>query len=247
MDRASQALARGVPTGVPSSYRAVADHSGVPYSTLYQRARGRQSIEAKAQGQQYLAPFEEKAVVDFVLHMAELGTPVQIKHLPSLAFTATRHRPEAERPANPPNKNWSKAFENRHPELKARKARALDWNRHEKNIYHKIEEWFEVIAKVLSEPDILHENIYNMDETGVMLSMLGSIKVLAGRKDLRDYRNIDFSPELLAILWYGRHRYTQNHNQCNHGHFSHNNGCRVALMFHLTITMLIKKLTVGRP
>ena len=188
MDRASQALARGVPTGVPSSYRAVADHSGVPYSTLYQRARGRQSIEAKAQGQQYLAPFEEKAVVDFVLHMAELGTPVQIKHLPSLAFTATRHRPEAERPANPPNKNWSKAFENRHPELRARKARALDWNRHEKNIYHKIEEWFEVIGKVLGEPDILRENIYNMDETGVMLSMLGSIKVLAGRKDLRDYR-----------------------------------------------------------
>jgi hypothetical protein len=37
-------------------------------------------------------------------------------------------------------------------------------------------------------PDILDENIYNMDETGVMLSMLGSIKVLTGRKDLRDYR-----------------------------------------------------------
>jgi hypothetical protein len=188
MDKASQALAHGVPTGIPSSYRAVADHSGVPYSTLYQRARGRQSIEAKAQGQQYLAPFEEKAVVDFVLHMAELGTPVRIKYIPSLAFTVTRHRPEADRPTNPPNKNWTKAFENRHPELKARKVKALDWNRHEKNIYHKIEEWFEVIGKVLGRPDILDENIYNMDETGVKLSMLGSIKVLTGRKDLRDYR-----------------------------------------------------------
>ena len=41
---------------------------------------------------------------------------------------------------------------------------------------------------MLGEPDVLDENIYNMDETGVMLSMLGSIKVLAGRKDLRDYR-----------------------------------------------------------
>ena len=140
MDKASQALAQGVPTGMSSSYRAVADHSGVPYSTLYQRARGRQLIEAKAQGQQYLALFEEKAVVDFVLHMAELGTPVRIKYIPSLAFTATRHRPEANRPANPPNKNWTKAFENRHPELKARRVKALDWNRHEKNIYHKIEQ-----------------------------------------------------------------------------------------------------------
>lgn len=76
MDKATQALAQGVPTGIPSSYRAVEDHSGVPYSTLYQRARGRQSIEAKAQAQQYLAPFEETAVVEFILKMAALGTPV---------------------------------------------------------------------------------------------------------------------------------------------------------------------------
>ena len=69
MDKADQALAHGVLTSIPSSYRAVADRSGVPYSTLYQHAHGWQS---KAQGQQYLAPFEEKAVVDFVLHMAEL-------------------------------------------------------------------------------------------------------------------------------------------------------------------------------
>jgi hypothetical protein len=200
MDKASQALAHGVPTGIPSSYRAVADHSGVPYSTLYQRARGRRSIEAKAQGQQYLAPFEEKAVVDFVLHMAELGTPVRIKYIPSLAFTVTRHRSEADRPANPPNKNWTKAFENRHPELKARKVRALDWNRHEKNIYHKIEEWFEVIGKVLGGPDILDENIYNMDETGVMLSMLGSIKVLTGRKDLRDYRGARVKRTVVTVI-----------------------------------------------
>jgi hypothetical protein len=188
MDKASQALAQGLPTGVPESYRAFADHSGVPCSTLYHRARGRQSIQAKAQSQQYLAPFEEKAVVQSILQMAELGTPMRIKYIPSIAFTATCHRPEADRPAKPPNKNWTKAFENRHPELKARKVRALDWNRHEKNIYHKIEHWFEVIGKVLEDPAIHRKNVYNMDETGVMLSMLGSIKVLVGRKDLRDYR-----------------------------------------------------------
>ena len=30
--------------------------------------------------------------------------------------------------------------------------------------------------------------VYNMDETGIMLSMLGSIKVLVGKDDRRDYR-----------------------------------------------------------
>jgi hypothetical protein len=51
MDRASQVLAQGVPPGVPNSYRALADHGNVPRSTLYYRARGRRSVEEKAQSQ----------------------------------------------------------------------------------------------------------------------------------------------------------------------------------------------------
>jgi hypothetical protein len=45
-----------------------------------------------------------------------------------------------------------------------------------------------VIGKVLQDPAILAENVYNMDKTGVMLSMPGSIKVLVGKDDRRDYR-----------------------------------------------------------
>jgi hypothetical protein len=45
-----------------------------------------------------------------------------------------------------------------------------------------------VIRKVLQDPAVLVENVYNMDETGVMLSMPGSVKVLVGKDDTRDYR-----------------------------------------------------------
>ena len=188
MDSASRVLAEGVPSGVPRSYRALADHSGVPRSTLHYRAHGRQSVEAKGQSQQYLTPSEEKAVVDFLLHMSVLGCPVRIKHVPFIAFSATRHRSVPDRPSKPPGKNWTKALESRHPEIKARKVKALDWNRHEKNTRSKITHWFEVIGKVIQDPHILAENVYNMDETGVMLSMLGSVKVLVGKDDTRDYR-----------------------------------------------------------
>jgi hypothetical protein len=51
MDRAIQVLAQGVPPSVPKSYRALADHSNVPRSTLHHRARGRRSVEEKAQSQ----------------------------------------------------------------------------------------------------------------------------------------------------------------------------------------------------
>jgi hypothetical protein len=89
----------------------------------------------------------------------------------------------------PPGKNWAQGFVKRHPELKSRRVRTIDWNRHEKNIYDKITDWFEVIGKALQAPIILPENVYNMDETGVMLSMLGCVKVLVDKDNMRNYRD----------------------------------------------------------
>jgi len=189
MDRASQVLAQGVPDGVPNSYRALADyHGGVGHTTLYYRNNGRQSIEEKALGQHYLSPSETKAVVQFLLQMSDLGQPVRIKYIPSIAFLATRHRSIEERPLKPPGKNWAKALEKRNPLLKARRVKALDWKRHERNIYEKITDWFTKIGPVVEDPIIRLEKVYNFDETGVMLSKLGSVKVLIGKDDLRDYR-----------------------------------------------------------
>ena len=76
MDRASQVLAQGVPLGVPTSYRALADHGKVPRATLHHRACGLRSMEEKAQSQQYLTPWEEDVVVKFLLQMSDLGHPV---------------------------------------------------------------------------------------------------------------------------------------------------------------------------
>jgi len=45
---------------------------------------------------------------------------------------------------------------------------AIDWQRHDHDIYEKVVEWFSVIGKELASPTILAENIYNMDETGVL-------------------------------------------------------------------------------
>jgi hypothetical protein len=90
MDRASQVLAQGVPPGVPKSYRALADHHGnVSHSTLH-RTRGQPPIEEKARGQQYLKPYEEEVIIKYLLQMSELGYPIRMKFIPSLAFTSLR-------------------------------------------------------------------------------------------------------------------------------------------------------------
>ena len=77
---------------MPKSYCALADHGGVPHSTLHRRAQGRRSLEQKAESQQYLTPWEERALLKFLLQMADFGQPVRIKFVPSLAFSFTHQR-----------------------------------------------------------------------------------------------------------------------------------------------------------
>jgi hypothetical protein len=59
----------------------------------------------------------------------------------------------------------------------------MNWNRHDNNIHSKIIQGFEVIEAELRKPGIVPENVYNMDETGVMLSLLGYVKVLISKDD----------------------------------------------------------------
>ena len=186
-DPATEALAEGLPPGMLKSFRALADHSEVPRTTLQHRARGRQSLKEKAQKQQYLYPWEEKALVKFIIQQDEIGRPVRIKYVPSIAFSIACHRPEPDRPFKAPGKNWTQFFCKRHADaLKASKSRALDWNRF--HIYDKATHWFEVIGKVLQDPAVLLKNVWNMDETGAMLSKPNSVKVLVSRDSKRDYR-----------------------------------------------------------
>ena len=57
-----------------------------------------------------------------------------------------------------------------------------------------------MIGKVIQSPDVLVENIYNIDETGVMLSMLGFVKVLVGKEDTRNYRSRRVKRETVTAI-----------------------------------------------
>ena len=87
-----------------------------------------------------------------------------------------------------PGKDWPQAFCKRHPEVEAARRKAIDSQRHEKNIRSKTEYWFDIMGKQLSERGIFQKNVYNMDETGVMLSGLDTVKVLIARGDKEQRR-----------------------------------------------------------
>jgi hypothetical protein len=200
MDPANLALAQPLSPGLPRTRAARADRKSVPLSTLHHRSQGRRSKREAAQGRQYLTPDEETAVAKFLLMKSELGHPVRIKFLPSIAFSVARQRSSVKKPNKPPGQKWARCFAKRHPEIKARTVKPVDWNRHEKNTYGKMVHWFEVIEKVLQDPAVVPENVYNMDETGVMLSMLSCVKVLVGRDDVRDYRGAGVKRTMVTAI-----------------------------------------------
>jgi hypothetical protein len=193
-DAASRVLSRGLHPDKLQTYAALSEDGDVPRTTLWYRAHGRPSKEEKAASQQYLTPPEEKALVKQLIRSDKNGFPVMVKYLPSLAFVIACQRtsvfqiPASDVTIKPPGKNWAQAFYKRHPEVHPRRLKALAWRRHDKSIFEKMTHWFEVIGKELHDPVIVPENVYNMDETGVMLSKLTSVKVLVGKDDMRGYR-----------------------------------------------------------
>jgi hypothetical protein len=206
MDSASVALSEGLDPSEAYSYVALSRSSKIPYTTLWHRAHGRPSLQDKAKGQQYLNPAEEQSLVKYLLRMSRNGFPIPVKYLRSLAFVIACQRssifqaPAASETIRPPGKNWPQAFYKRHPALKPKRVKALDWNRHDQNIHEKVSQWFDIIGTELDRADILPENVYNMDETGVMLSMLGSLKVLVGRDDLRTYRGAGVKRTMVTAI-----------------------------------------------
>ena len=61
-------------------------------------------------------------------------------------------------------------------------------------------EWFSIIGKELHAPTILQKNIYNIDETGALLSAPKSLRVLVGKDDLRNYRGVGVQRTLVTAI-----------------------------------------------
>jgi hypothetical protein len=191
---------------VRTSYAIQSRSTGIPASTLWRRANSRPSLADKAANQQYLTPQEEQALVEYVLRLADNGYPLPVKFLRSLAVVIVRQRSsifQARDPSlkvRPPGKNWPQGFYRRHPQLRACRLRAINWKRDDRQIEDKVRHWFAIVSRELADPTILLENVYNIDETGVLLSALNSLKVLIGKDDLRKHRGTTVKRTLVTAI-----------------------------------------------
>ena len=100
----------------------------------------------------------------------------------------------------PLGKNWPKAFHERWTELKAVQIKTISWEQYDHHIYDKMVYWFSVIGPQLIDLTIKHKNIYNMDKTRVLLSLLKELKVLVDTYSLRVYCGAGVKHELITVI-----------------------------------------------
>lgn len=115
----------------------------------------------------------------------ETGCPARVK---DLWYFARSNEPTKCRTVvveRLPGKDCPRAFYKPHLELEAARVRAIDQPGHEEDILAKVERLFGIMSRQLSEREISQGNVYNMDETGVLLSDLSIVKVLMSRSNVQ--------------------------------------------------------------
>jgi hypothetical protein len=76
----------------------------------------------------------------------------------------------------------------------------MDWARSGHAIYDKLVAWFDLYKATMVEPGYIPGNTYNMDETGVMLSVMKTKKGLCATDDTRQYRGTPTDRELVTAV-----------------------------------------------
>lgn len=155
------------------SVRKAAQIYRVSPTTLTRRQKGKPSQAETTVKSRKLSNLEEKTIVQRLLKLDSQGFPVRIRGVEDMANLLRR-----ERDASPVGKNWAENFIRRQPELQTQKTRSYDNQRALCEDPEKIQDWFRLVANFIAKFGICVEDIYNFDETGFLMGILGTTTVV---------------------------------------------------------------------
>lgn len=132
----------------------------IPRTTLHYKLRGRASRQEAREPQQALSAQAETFLAKRILEFSKMGCSPTHRIVRRMAMELVDGEPLGQR--------WVYNFLRRQPSLKALKGIRIDYERMEGVTHQKICTFFEVYYQ---EPfrSIKEENIFNMDETGLMM------------------------------------------------------------------------------
>ncbi|EDN10036.1 hypothetical protein HCAG_05839 [Histoplasma mississippiense (nom. inval.)] len=167
-----------------SSIRAAAKLYDVPRSTLTHRVSGRTARVDIPQKNRKLSLTEEESLVQWILAMDERGQPPRVAAVREMANLLLASR--GINPSPTVGECWVRNFVNRYEELKSKFSRKYDHQRALCEDPEVIRGWFKLVQNTIAKYGILEEDIYNFDETGFQMGVIGTVRVVTGSERARN-------------------------------------------------------------
>ncbi len=202
---ASELDSRGNPK---YSLRAAAKDFGIPRSTLTGRWHGAKSKKEAHVHQMHFTPEEESILIDWIRTLGHRGVPMTLSSLRDFASGAL---------GKPVGENWASRFVKRHPEIKVqfqvqlmikltmytpqiKLTTTLEACRARSLNHANVNKYFDILEEVIAKYNIRPDNIWNMDEKGLVLGASDRSKALVDRDQKTLYDIGDGSREMVTAI-----------------------------------------------
>ena len=120
-----------------------------------------------------LTPYEELALVQYILNLDSHGFPPRPQSVQEMADLLLSERGEG-----PVRKNQTTNFIKRRTEIKAKFGQKYDYKRAKCEDPKIIQEWFSLVRNIVAKYGILEQDIYNFDEAGFAMGVIATAKVV---------------------------------------------------------------------
>ena len=155
------------------SVRGAATSYDVDPETLRRRIQGMTSRRDCVPKPRKLTPYEESALVQYILNLDSRGFPPRPQAVQDMADLLLSERGES-----PVGKNWTTNFIKRRMEIKSKFSRKYDYKRAKCEDPKIIEGWFSLVRNTVVKYGILEQDIYNFDEAGFAMGVIATAKVV---------------------------------------------------------------------
>jgi hypothetical protein len=157
------------------SLRSAANTYNVPNRTLDGRYKGKPARQDCVPTNRKLTPSEESVIIQHILDLDSRGFPPRFTAVEEMANLLL-----ADRGATQVGKKWASNFVKRRPEIKPMFNRKHDYKRLLCQDPEAINGWFRLVRNFMSKYGIVEEDIYNFDESGFLMGVIGTAKVVTG-------------------------------------------------------------------
>ena len=156
---------------------------GVRRETLRDQIHGARSRSESHQKLQRLSPGEEKALADWTLTLGKWGWPARVEQVHGMASALLQAKGDTKALGI----HWTDQFLNRHPNLKSKFVTGLEKDRVAAEDPVIAQHWFELVKQQITDNAVELEDIFNMDEKGIMMGASEKAKVIISKYEKRQY------------------------------------------------------------